>query len=68
MLTLELRELEGARLVLRTVYPEVPVRVVYELTEEGRSLQALVDMLGEVGERLEKLRQTSDAKPCEQCA
>lgn len=52
MLTLELRALEDAGLVLRTVYPEVPVKVVYELTAEGRRLDALVTMLTEVGERL----------------
>jgi DNA-binding HxlR family transcriptional regulator len=54
MLTLDLRALEEAGLVNRTVYPEVPVRVEYELTTEGQRLRALVDVLGEVGERLWK--------------
>jgi DNA-binding HxlR family transcriptional regulator len=38
--------------VQRTIYPEVPPRVEYDLTAEGERLRALVDLLGEVGARL----------------
>lgn len=38
MLTQTLRDLERDGYVIRTVYPEVPVKVVYELTIMGRGL------------------------------
>lgn len=54
MLTLDLRALEEAGIVSRTVHAEVPARVVYDLTDEGRRLRPLIELLAEVGERLEK--------------
>jgi DNA-binding HxlR family transcriptional regulator len=56
MLTLDLRTLEGAGLITRTVYAEVPPRVEYELTAEGRSLRCVVDELRKWGIRLRKFR------------
>ena len=45
MLTLTLRNLERDGLVTRTVFPEIPPRVEYKLTELGRTLTNPLDML-----------------------
>jgi DNA-binding HxlR family transcriptional regulator len=46
MLVLTLRGLERDGMVTRTMYPTIPVRVEYELTELGRSLREPVVALG----------------------
>ena len=46
MLTLTLRGLERDGLVTRTVFPTVPPRVDYELTDLGRGLSEPVKALG----------------------
>ncbi|AMA58617.1 winged helix-turn-helix transcriptional regulator [Bradyrhizobium sp. CCGE-LA001] len=47
MLTLTLRGLERDGLVTRTIFPTLPPRVDYELTDLGRGLQEPVKALGE---------------------
>lgn len=47
MLTQTLRALERDGLVRRTVYPEVPVRVEYEMTALGQTLRAPLKALTE---------------------
>ncbi len=54
VLTLQLRELEEAGLIKRTVYAEVPPRVDYELTAFGRTLEPVLLGLREWGLRYEK--------------
>jgi DNA-binding HxlR family transcriptional regulator len=45
MLSKELRDLEAHELVKRTVYDSIPVVVEYTLTEHGKSLRQLIDVL-----------------------
>lgn len=45
MLTQQLRELEGDGLIARTVYPVVPPKVEYALTEQGRSLLPILEAM-----------------------
>src|ERR1700737_2679710 len=40
-----LRELETEGIVQRIVYPQIPVRVEYQLTEKGRALKPVVDAI-----------------------
>lgn len=56
MLIQHLREMEQDGLVHRTVYPEVPPKVEYSLTAEGRSLNEALSALGEWGtERIRRI-------------
>jgi DNA-binding HxlR family transcriptional regulator len=45
MLAQQLRQLEGDRIVTRTVHAEVPPKVEYRLTEWGQSLCPALDKL-----------------------
>ena len=45
MLTQQLKEMEKDELLAKTVYPEVPPRVEYELTLRGRSLFPLLQAM-----------------------
>jgi len=49
MLTRQLREMEEDGLISRTVYPEVPPKVEYSLTETGESLEPIVKQVDEWG-------------------
>jgi DNA-binding HxlR family transcriptional regulator len=64
MLTVTLRGLERDGLVTRTIYPVVPPRVEYDLTELGRSLSAtvcsLVDWAGRHTEAIDQARERYD--------
>ncbi|MFM0738746.1 helix-turn-helix domain-containing protein [Paraburkholderia xenovorans] len=49
MLTLDLRALEQAGLIRRTVFAEVPVKVEYELTADGERLKPVVEVMRDFG-------------------
>ena len=50
VLTSQLRQMEESGLLTRTVYPEVPPRVEYTLTELGHSLKPVLDAMRNWGE------------------
>lgn len=50
-LTNQLRELEKDDLISRTVYPVVPPKVEYAITEKGKSLYPLLKKMCEWGEK-----------------
>ena len=50
VLTAQLRQMEQSGLLTRTVYPEVPPRVEYSLTELGYSLKPILDAKSTWGE------------------
>jgi len=56
MLTQQLRQMEADDLITRTVYPEVPPRVEYSLTEIGRSLSPILDAMHEWGTSYRRLK------------
>ena len=48
-LSQNLKELEADDLIIRTMYPQVPPKVEYTLTERGHSLVKVLDQLCEWG-------------------
>ncbi|WP_027183753.1 winged helix-turn-helix transcriptional regulator [Desulfovibrio inopinatus] len=55
MLTQQLRELETDDMVSRKVYPQVPPKVEYSLTELGRSVMPVLESLGAWGKQFEDI-------------
>jgi DNA-binding HxlR family transcriptional regulator len=51
MLSDRLQELEQEEVVARTVVPESPIRVEYELTKKGRALAAAIDAISAWAEK-----------------
>lgn len=57
VLTANLRSMEEDGLVNRKVYPEVPPRVEYSLTETGYSLKQVLDSMWDWGEKYKQANQ-----------
>ncbi|MEO1652206.1 MAG: helix-turn-helix domain-containing protein [Bacteroidota bacterium] len=49
MLTKQLRELEEDGILNRKIYPEIPPRVEYSISEFGQSLFPIIDQMSEWG-------------------
>lgn len=62
VLTANLRSMEEDGLVSRTVYPEVPPRVEYTLTETGCSLKPVLDSLWNWGEQYKQTLNSKNTK------
>ena len=54
VLTDSLRSMEEDGLITRTVYPEVPPRVEYALSELGESMRPILDAMEEWGNNYKK--------------
>lgn len=49
-----LRQLEAQGIIGRMIYPEIPPRVEYSLTEKGKSLQAILEQMRTWGSLFEQ--------------
>ncbi len=58
VLTDSLRSMEADGIITRTVYPEVPPRVEYALSELGQSLQPILDAMKAWGENYKRNNNT----------
>lgn len=61
VLTSNLRSMEADGLLVRQVYPEVPPRVEYTLTELGKSLKPVLDAMWDWGEGYQALAKEPEA-------
>lgn len=61
MLTQQLRELEASQLIHREVFPVIPPKVEYSLTEAGKSLMPILVAMRDWGAEYMK---SKDLMPC----
>ena len=54
VLTMQLKELEEHELISKIIYPQVPPKVEYSLTEFGKTLIPIINSLGKWGDKNEK--------------
>lgn len=59
VLTDNLRELEADGIIVRTVYPEVPLKVEYSLSELGNTMRPIIDSMAEWGSMYQELVRSS---------
>src|SRR5258706_4574702 len=54
VLTMQLKELEQHELVTKVIYPQIPPKVEYSLTDFGKTLIPVISTLGKWGDKNEK--------------
>ncbi len=63
MLVQQLRELEADELVRREVYPEVPPKVEYSLTDYGRTIRPVLNQMSKWGQKqIERVEETHNGR------
>ena len=62
-LSLRIREMERDGLIKRRVYPEMPLRVGYKLTEKAEKLRPILEQMGEFSARYCAADIFKDKKP-----
>lgn len=62
-LSLRLREMEHDGLIKRHVYPEIPLRVEYELTEKAKHLKPILEQMGEFSTKYCAFNVFKDKRP-----
>ncbi|MBW2187896.1 MAG: helix-turn-helix transcriptional regulator [Deltaproteobacteria bacterium] len=67
MLTQQLRDLERDGLVHRQVYAEVPPRVEYSLTDLGRSVIPILNLMCDWGREFDQLNNREETSEVIQC-
>jgi DNA-binding HxlR family transcriptional regulator len=65
MLTNQLRELEDEDIIKRHVYPQVPPKVEYSITDYGRTLEPILEAMHEWGtkhtlHKMQKIKQETE--------
>lgn len=58
VLTIQLNELEAHQLISKFIYPQVPPKVEYSLTDFGKTLVPIIGALGKWGDDHEKQLRT----------
>lgn len=60
VLTDSLRSMEEDGIIIRTVYPEVPPRVEYALSDLGESMRPIIKSMEEFGSSYKAFRETEE--------
>jgi DNA-binding HxlR family transcriptional regulator len=67
LLSERLKELESEGIVTRSVFPETPVRIEYELTNKGRDLDSVMQAIGDWSYRWVEVESAREASEIEEC-